>query len=98
MNRVARFRLGPRDMCSDADYYDVVGDNDGIFGYMSLLACHDVCAMNCRCRRRLRTCTARSMKRGFGKAVLPRTRAFPSSRRARRPLRRPAGTATAPGR
>ena len=43
MNRVARFRLDPRDARSDADWYDLVGDDDGVFGCMSLLACHDVC-------------------------------------------------------
>ena len=43
MNRVARFRLDPRDTRSDADWYDVIGDDDGVFGCMSLLACHDVC-------------------------------------------------------
>jgi fumarate reductase iron-sulfur subunit len=43
LNRVARFRLDPRDTRSDADYYDLIGDDDGIFGCMSLLACHDVC-------------------------------------------------------
>jgi hypothetical protein len=64
-------------MRSDADYYDVVGDNDGIFGYMSLLACHDVCPMNCRCTRRLRTCAARSMKRGFGKGSASTNKSIP---------------------
>jgi fumarate reductase iron-sulfur subunit len=39
LNRVARFRLDPRDKRSDADYYDVIGDDDGVFGCMSLLAC-----------------------------------------------------------
>jgi fumarate reductase iron-sulfur subunit len=43
MNRVARFRLDPRDQRSDADWYDIVGDDDGVFGCMSLLACHDLC-------------------------------------------------------
>jgi fumarate reductase iron-sulfur subunit len=43
MNRVARFRLDPRDARGDADWYDIVGDDDGVFGCMSLLACHDVC-------------------------------------------------------
>ena len=43
MNRVARFRLDPRDARDDADWYDIVGDDDGVFGCMSLLACHDVC-------------------------------------------------------
>ncbi len=43
MNRVARFRLDPRDARDDAHWYDIVGDDDGVFGCMSLLACHDVC-------------------------------------------------------
>lgn len=43
MNRVARFRLDPRDARGEEDWYAVVGDDDGVFGCMSLLACHDVC-------------------------------------------------------
>jgi fumarate reductase iron-sulfur subunit len=46
LNRIARFRLDPRDVRSDADYYDLIGDDDGVFGCMSLLACHDVCPKN----------------------------------------------------
>jgi fumarate reductase iron-sulfur subunit len=43
INKIARFRLDPRDKRTDADYYEVIGDDDGVFGCMSLLACHDVC-------------------------------------------------------
>ena len=43
LNKIARFRLDPRDARTDDDYYDVIGDDDGVFGCMSLLACHDVC-------------------------------------------------------
>ncbi len=43
LNQVARFRLDPRDQRDDATYYQLVGDDDGVFGCMSLLACHDVC-------------------------------------------------------
>jgi fumarate reductase iron-sulfur subunit len=43
LNKVARFRLDPRDGRTDEDYYELVGDDDGVFGCMSLLACHDVC-------------------------------------------------------
>ena len=28
---------------TDADCYELVGDDNGVFGCMSLLACHDVC-------------------------------------------------------
>jgi fumarate reductase iron-sulfur subunit len=43
LNKIARFRLDPRDTRTDADYYEVVGTDDGVFGCMSLLGCHDVC-------------------------------------------------------
>ena len=43
INKVARFRLDPRDVRTDADYYELIGDDDGVFGCMSLLGCHDVC-------------------------------------------------------
>jgi len=43
INKIARFRLDPRDTRTDANYYEVVGDDDGVFGCMSLLGCEDVC-------------------------------------------------------
>ena len=43
LNKVARFRLDPRDTRTDPDYYELIGDDNGIFGCMSLLGCHDVC-------------------------------------------------------
>ncbi len=43
LNQVARFRLDPRDRRDDEAYYQLVGDDDGVFGCMSLLGCHDVC-------------------------------------------------------
>ncbi len=43
MAKLARFRLDPRDVRTDEDYYELVGDDTGVFGCMSLLACHDVC-------------------------------------------------------
>ena len=41
--QLARFRLDPRDQREDADYYQVVGDESGVFGCMTLLGCEDVC-------------------------------------------------------
>jgi len=46
LNRIARFRLDPRDARTDDDFYELVGDDSGVFGCMSLLACHDVCPKN----------------------------------------------------
>jgi fumarate reductase iron-sulfur subunit len=43
LNKIARFRLDPRDTRGDEDFYDLVGNDDGVFGCMSLLGCHDVC-------------------------------------------------------
>jgi fumarate reductase iron-sulfur subunit len=43
LNKIARFRLDPRDTRTDDDFYEIVGDDDGVFGCMSLLGCHDVC-------------------------------------------------------
>ena len=46
LNRIARFRLDPRDTRDDAAYYELIGDDQGVFGCMSLLACHDLCPKN----------------------------------------------------
>jgi fumarate reductase iron-sulfur subunit len=46
LNKIARFRLDPRDVRTDEDYYELIGDDSGVFGCMSLLACHDVCPKN----------------------------------------------------
>jgi len=43
LNKIARFRLDPRDTRTDDDFYELVGDDSGVFGCMSLLGCHDVC-------------------------------------------------------
>ncbi|MDH3220490.1 MAG: fumarate reductase iron-sulfur subunit [Gammaproteobacteria bacterium] len=43
LNKIARFRLDPRDTRSDADYYELIGDENGVFGCMSLLGCEDIC-------------------------------------------------------
>lgn len=43
INRMARFYVDPRDNRSQQDFYDLIGNNDGVFGCMGLLACDDVC-------------------------------------------------------
>lgn len=43
LNRVARFMLDPHDNRSDGDFYELIGNDDGVFGCMSLMACQDVC-------------------------------------------------------
>jgi fumarate reductase iron-sulfur subunit len=46
LNKIARFRLDPRDRRGDEDFYELIGDDDGVFGCLSLLGCHDVCPKN----------------------------------------------------
>ncbi|MFT5660827.1 MAG: fumarate reductase iron-sulfur subunit [Sulfurimonas sp.] len=43
LNKVARFHLDPRDNRTDEDYYSLIGNEDGVFGCMTLLGCEDVC-------------------------------------------------------
>ncbi len=43
LNRVARFMLDPRDERDDADWFDIISNQDGIFGCLGMMACSDVC-------------------------------------------------------
>ncbi|HTR56732.1 MAG TPA: fumarate reductase iron-sulfur subunit [Casimicrobiaceae bacterium] len=65
LNRVARFRLDPRDTRTDADYYEMIGDDDGVFGCMSLLACHDVCPKELPLETQIAFLRRRMVKIGF---------------------------------
>lgn len=41
--RLARYALDPRDKRTDADFYEILGNDDGVFGCMTLLGCEDYC-------------------------------------------------------
>lgn len=43
LNQITRFRLDPRDERTDAEFYELVGDDSGVFGCMTLLGCEDMC-------------------------------------------------------
>ena len=43
---VARFHADPRDKRTDGDWYDIIGDDDGVVGCMTLLGCEDNCPKN----------------------------------------------------
>jgi len=43
LNQITRFQLDPRDKRSDAQFYELVGDETGVFGCMTLLGCEDMC-------------------------------------------------------
>lgn len=44
--RIARFWIDPRDQRTDADFFDVVATDAGVFGCVGLLACQDHCPKN----------------------------------------------------
>ena len=46
LNQITRFRLDPRDQRTDAEFYELVGDESGVFGCMTLLGCEDMCPKN----------------------------------------------------
>lgn len=41
--QIARFQLDPRDQRNPQTMYELVGDENGVFGCMSLLGCEDYC-------------------------------------------------------
>jgi fumarate reductase iron-sulfur subunit len=41
--RLARYALDPRDKRSNKEFYEIIGDDDGVFGCMTLLGCEDYC-------------------------------------------------------
>ncbi len=43
LNRLARFMMDPRDDRGASDWFEVVSTEDGVFGCLGLMACHDVC-------------------------------------------------------
>lgn len=43
LNKIARYHLDPRDKRTNQEYYELIGNEDGVFGCMTLLGCEDVC-------------------------------------------------------
>jgi fumarate reductase iron-sulfur subunit len=63
--KIARFRLDPRDKREDADYYELIGDDGGVFGCMSLLACQDVCPKNLPLQTQIAFVRRKMMREGL---------------------------------
>jgi fumarate reductase iron-sulfur subunit len=66
LNKIARFALDPRDTRTDADFYELVGTDDGVFGCMTLLGCHDVCPKNLPLQTQIAFLRRRMAKAGAG--------------------------------
>ena len=40
---IARFAMDPRDTRDDDEWFEVISTEDGVFGCIGMMACHDVC-------------------------------------------------------
>jgi fumarate reductase iron-sulfur subunit len=43
LNRIARFMMDPRDQRTDADWFEVLSSEQGVFACIGMMACEDVC-------------------------------------------------------
>jgi len=75
--KVMRFRLDPRDVREDADFYELVGDDQGVFGCMSLLACHDVCPKNLPLATQIAYLRRQMLRQGLSGRQAPAPQAVP---------------------
>jgi fumarate reductase iron-sulfur subunit len=66
MNKIARFSLDPRDGRTDEDFYELVGNDDGVFGCMTLLGCHDVCPKQLPLQTQIAFLRRKMVKTGIG--------------------------------
>ena len=66
LNKVARFSLDPRDERTEADMYELVGNDDGVFGCMSLLACNDLCPKELPLQTQIAYLRRRMARQGTG--------------------------------
>ncbi len=75
--RVSRFQLDPRDERSDADVYEVVGNEDGSFGCIGLLGCHDFCPKDLPLEEQLAYVRRKMLLAGLGLGTDKRRQAAP---------------------
>lgn len=65
INKIARFKADPRDTRTDAEYYEVIGDDNGVFGCMTLLGCQDVCPKELSLQTQIAFMRRKMLKVGF---------------------------------
>ncbi len=65
INRVGRFMIDPRDERTEADYYEVVGNEEGAFGCVGLMACDDNCPIDVPLQQQLAYVRRRMAKAGL---------------------------------
>jgi fumarate reductase iron-sulfur subunit len=65
--RMGRFLLDPRDRRSDADIFDVIGSDDGVFGCVGLMGCDDACPKDLPMVTQMGYIRTRLLLKSFGK-------------------------------
>ncbi|MDP3061600.1 MAG: fumarate reductase iron-sulfur subunit, partial [Chloroflexota bacterium] len=63
--RVARFMADPRDQRTEEQLYDVLGNEEGIFGCVSLMACDDYCPKDLPLQTQLAYLRRKMLKAGL---------------------------------
>jgi len=66
LNKIARLQLDPRDSRSEAEFYELVGSDEGVFGCMSLLGCNDVCPKELPLQAQIAYLRRRLARHGMG--------------------------------
>lgn len=72
LNKIARFRLDPRDGRDDAEFYELIGDEHGVFGCMTLLGCEDVCPKSLPLAAQIAFLRRKMLIRGITRSAAPR--------------------------
>lgn len=71
LNKIARFRLDPADMRDDAAFFELVGNDQGVFGCMSLLGCEDLCPKELPLQTQLAWLRRQMARQGLRQLVNP---------------------------
>ncbi len=66
INRVARFILDPRDERTSQQYFEVIGNEEGTFGCVGLMACDDFCPQEIPLQLQLSFVRRNMLKAGLG--------------------------------
>ena len=65
--RVSRYEKDPRDERTKEDFYEIIGDDSGVFGCMTLLGCEDVCPKHLPLQTKIAYMRRKMVSMGFTK-------------------------------
>lgn len=66
LNKIARLQIDPRDGRGEAEFFELVGNDEGVFGCMSLLGCNDVCPKELPLQAQIAFLRRRLARHGLG--------------------------------